>query len=182
MKQIIAITCLAVILTSCNNAEPTKTDADSTAAAVAPATELVLPFKLERPYRNWQKGSNENVVAAMTALKTYVDKDFTTMAGTIGDSLEMHFDNFYAKLSRDSALKMFAAMRPQYNDLTVTMYDYESVISADKSEEWVTLWYKEAWKNEKGVADSLAITDDIKLKDGKMITLDEKIQHIPAKK
>ncbi len=182
MKQIFVITCLAVILTSCNNAETSKTVTDSTAATVAVATEVVLPFKLEKPYRNWQIGSNENVAAAMTALKTYVDKNYTALAGTLGDSLEMHFDNFGATMSRDSAIKFFTAMRPQYNDLTITMYDYVSVISADKSEEWVTMWYKEAWKNEKGVADSLAITDDIKLKNGKMIELDEKTQRIPAKK
>ena len=36
-----------------------------------------------------------------------------------------------------------------YKELKVNMYDYVSVISGDKSEEWVTLWYKQWWKNEK---------------------------------
>ena len=85
-------------------------------------------------------------------------------------------------MSRDSAIKMFTAQRAIYNDLTINMYDYESVISADKKDEWVTIWYKQKWTNEKGVADSLAVINDIKMKDGKMIELDEHIQHYPVKK
>ena len=73
-------------------------------------------------------------------------------------------------------------MRPQYADLTITMSDYESVISADKKEEYVTLWYKQAWKDTKGVADSMVVVDDVKMKDGKVIGLDEKVRRYPAKK
>ena len=62
------------------------------------------------------------------------------------------------------------------------MYDYVSVISADKKDEWVTMWYKQAWKNERGVADSVAVVDDCKMHNGKMIELDEKVQRYPAKK
>jgi hypothetical protein len=77
---------------------------------------------------------------------------------------------------------MFKAMRPTLSNLTITMYDYESVVSADKKDEWVTLWYKQAWKDEKGKADSLNIIDDCKMQNGKMIVLDEKIQHFATKK
>jgi hypothetical protein len=182
MKQFIVITCLAVALASCNNGETKQTGKDSTGTAATAATEVKLPYTLEKPYKNWQIGSTENVAAAMNALKTFVDKDFTAMAGTIGDSLDVRFDYYHANLSHDSAMKMFTKQRDTYNDLTINMYDYESVISADKKDEWVTIWYKQSWKNEKGVADSLAIIDDCKMKGGKMIELDEHIQHYPAKK
>jgi hypothetical protein len=181
MKQIFVITCLAVILTSCNNAETSKTVTDSTAATVAVPSEVVLPIKLAVPYRNWQIGSNENVVTAMSSLKFFIDKDFIAMAGTIGDSLELDFDYMQSKISHDSAVNMMTAMRPQYNDLKVAMYDYVSVISADKSEEWVTLWYKQSWKTDKGVADSMNVINDIKLKNGKMIGLNEKTSHFQKK-
>jgi hypothetical protein len=183
MKQFIVIFFLGVALASCNNAETTSTatGADSTGAAVITPTEVKLPIPLEKPYRNWQIGSTENVVAAMNALKAFVDKDFTALAAATGDSLELDFDYLRTKLSRDSAMKMFTAMRPQYNDLKVTMYDYVSVISGDKKDEWVTFWYKQSWKNEKGVADSMNVTNDVKMKDGKMIELDEKTSHFPKK-
>lgn len=182
MKQFIVITCLAVALASCNDAATKQSGTDSTGSTVKSTTELTLPFKLDKPYRNWQTGSNENVTAAMGALKAFVDKDFTALGATIGDTLDVRFDYYHATLARDSAIKMFTTQRGMYNDLSITMYDYESVISADKKDEYVTLWYKQTWKNEKGVADSLAVIDDCKMKNGKMIELDEKIQHFPAKK
>lgn len=183
MKQFIVIICLGVALAACNNTSTTTAGTDSTGAAtVKTEGDVKLPYQLEKPYKGWQIGSTENVVAAMTALKTFADKDFTAMAGTIGDSLDVRFDYYQAKMSRDSAIKMFTAQRAIYNDLTINMYDYESVISADKKDEWVTIWYKQKWTNEKGVADSLAVINDIKMKDGKMIELDEHIQHYMVKK
>jgi hypothetical protein len=181
MKQFIVIICLGIALAACNNTSTTATESTG-ATTVKSAEDVKLPFALERPYKNWQVGSIENVVAAMSALKTFVDKDFTTLAGIIGDSIEVKFDYYQAKMNRDSAMKMFIAQRAIYNDLTINMYDYESVISEDKKDEWVTIWYKQSWKNEKGVADSLAIIDDCKMKNGKMIELDEHIQHYPVKK
>ncbi len=183
MKQTIVMISLVVALASCNNAKTTKTDgSDSTGTAVKTVAEVALPYKLDKPYSNWKIGSTENAAAAMNCLKAFVDKDFAAFAGGVGDSLDIRLDYYHQKLSRDSAINMFKAMRPALSDLTITMYDYESVISADKKDEWVTLWYKQAWKDEKGKADSLNIIDDCKMQNGKMIVLDEKVQHFPAKK
>jgi hypothetical protein len=182
MKQFILIICLGVAMASCNNAATKESGADSTGNKATTASEVKLPYTLEKPYKNWEIGSTENVAVAMGALKAFVDKDFTALGGLIGDSLEVKFDYFHGNYNRDSAIKMFTKQRDMYTDLTINMYDYESVISADKKDEWVTIWYKQSWKNDKGVADSLAIIDDCKMKGGKMIELDEHIQHYPAKK
>jgi len=182
MKQFMLITCLAFMLASCNNAKKDNKDSELKKVEGVNIGEVQLPIPLEKPYRGWQIGSTENVVAAMSGLKAFVDKDFTALATVTGDSIELSFDNFQTKLSRDSAMKFFAADRPKFNDLTIKMYDYVSVISADKSQEWVTLWYKQSWKNDKGVADSMAVTDDIMLKNGKMVELDEKVSRYQAKK
>ena len=182
MKQFMVIGCLAFTLASCNNADNNKKDAGAMEATAAPAAEVKLPFPLQEPYKNWQMGSTENVVAAMNSLRTFVDKDFTALAGTLADSIDIRLDYYQAKLSRDSALSMFKTERAKYSEIVITMSDYESVISADKKDEWVTIWYKQTWKDDKGVADSMAVIDDVKLKDGKMIVLDEKIQHFQVKK
>jgi len=181
MKQLLVIACLAFAVAGCNNEDKTKatTDAGETKTAAA---DLKLPIPLEQPYRGWQIGSTDNVVAAMNSLKAFVDEDYTALAATIGDSLYLDFDNYQAKLSHDSAVNMFKALRPQNKDLKVTMYDYVSVISADKKDEWVTLWYKQWWKNDKGVPDSMNVTDDIRMKDGKMIGLYEKTSRFQVKK
>ena len=182
MKQTIVMICLAIFMASCNN--PTTTNSSNNPATVAakPGSEVVLPYKLEKPYQNWQIGSTENAAAAMNSLKTFQDNDFVAFAATLGDSVEIRLDYYYAKLNRDSAVNFFKSFRPTFNDLSITMYDYESVISADKKEEWVTLWYKQVWKDDKGKADSLNIIDDCKMQNGKLIVMDEKIQHYPVKK
>ena len=183
MKQLMVITCLAFAVASCNNGDKNKTTSETTEKKTTTAADVKLPLPMEKHYRNWQKTEkNDNTVAAMNCLKTFVDKDFTAMAGTLGDTVVIRLDGYSEKLSRDSAVKMFTAMRPMYVDLKVTMYDYESVISADKKDEYVTLWYKQAWKDDKGKADSMNIVDDCKMKNGKLIELDEKIQRFPAKK
>ena len=181
MKQFMLISCLAFMLASCNDAAKDKKDSEPIKVEGVPIAEVKLPIPLEQPYKNWQIGSTENVVAVMNGIKAYMDKDFTTMAAVIGDSLELNFDYLHATLSHDSAMKFFMADRPKYNDLGVTMYDYVSVISADKKSEWVTLWYKQSWKNDKGVADSLSVTNDIRMENGKMVQLDEKTSHFPKK-
>jgi uncharacterized lipoprotein YehR (DUF1307 family) len=182
MKQFIVITCLAVALASCNNGETKKSGTDSTGTTTTTASEVTLPYKLDKPYKNWQIGSTENVAVVMNALKAFIDKDFTTLATLTGDSLEVTLDYFHQKMSRDSAAKFFAGGRAMYKDLSVSMNDYESVISADKKDEWVTIWYKENWIDNKGVADSVSVINDVKIKDGKMIILNETTNHFPKKK
>jgi hypothetical protein len=180
MKQFFVLSCLVFVMAACNNAAENKTTADG--SETKDASEVTLPFPLQQPYRNWQIGGTENVVAAMNSLKAFVDNDAKALAATLGDSIDIQLDYYHEKLSRDSAVNMFMAQRAMYNNLTITMYDYESVVSADKKDEWVTIWYKQAWTDNKGKADSMNVIDDCKMQNGKMVQLDEKIQHFPVKK
>ena len=181
MKQIFAFFFLAVAFTACNNAEPKTAETTTTSSEAAAAAEVKLPYTLSAPYKNWSIGSTENVAAAMAGLKAFVDKDYTALAASIGDSIQLDFDYYQATLSRDSAIKFFTDGRNMYNDLVVTMGDYVSVISADKKTEWVTLWYKQNWKDAKGVADSMNVVNDIRMENGKMVQLDEKVSHYQKK-
>jgi hypothetical protein len=178
MKQIFVLFLLAAFA-ACNN--ETKTTEPAAAEGGAPAAEVKLPFTLAAPYNNWSIGSNENVAIAMNGLKAFVDKDFDGLTSLTGDSIQLDFDLYQAKLSRDSAKAFFTNARGMYNDLKITMYDYVSVISADKKAEWVTLWYKQSWKDAKGVADSMNVVNDIRLENGKMLELNEKTSHFKKK-
>jgi hypothetical protein len=182
MKQIFAFFCLLFALAACNNAEPKTAETTTPSSEAAAAAEVTLPYTLSAPYRNWSIGSNENVAAAMAGLKAFVDKDFTALAAATGDSIQLDFDYYQAKLSRDSAMKFFTDARKMYNDLAITMHDYVSVVSADKKMEWVTLWYTQSWKDAKGVADSMNVVNDIRMENGKMVQLDEKVSHFQKKK
>lgn len=177
MKQIFMTACVAFILVSCDDSKK-----EETSATVSTETKAPLAYELAKPYKNWEIGSHQNAVAAMSGLKAFVDKDFTKLESVIGDSLEVTFDNMNENMSKDSAMKFFTKMRGQYGDIKITMYDYVPVISADKNDEWVTMWYKQVWQDSKGNWDSASVIDDCKMKNGKMIQLDEKMQRFPAKK
>jgi len=62
------------------------------------------------------------------------------------------------------------------------MGDYESVISKDKKEEYVTLWFKEIVTDKSGKTDSLAYVADLKIENGKITELDEKTRKYPVRK
>jgi hypothetical protein len=44
----------------------------------------------------------------------------------------------------------------------------------DKNETWVTLWYTEIMTDKKGKVDSIYYTDDVLVKNGKILVYDEK--------
>ena len=94
MKQIFAFFFLAVAFTACNNADTKTAETTTTSSEAAAAAEVKLPYTLSAPYKNWSIGSTENVAAAMAGLKAFVDKDYTALAASIGDSIQLDFDYF----------------------------------------------------------------------------------------
>ena len=72
-----------------------------------------------------------------------------------------------------------------WNDLDsvkIKMDDWEPVISKDKKDQWVTVWYTQIMKDKKGKIDSLSVIDDAKIINGKIAILDEKVRHFPKSK
>ena len=182
MKQIIFYACCIVFAISCNNSAEKSTTADSTKMADIKMEELVYPYTLDKPYKDWQAGSQQNAVMVLKMLKAWETKNFTECASYFGDTLDISTDYYHQVLPKDSILGMLESSWANYASVNVKMQDWESVISADKKVEYVTMWYKQAWTDAKGVKDSLNVIDDCKMANGKMIELDEKIQHFPAKK
>jgi hypothetical protein len=56
------------------------------------------------------------------------------------------------------------------------------VISKDKKDEFVTIWYVQKSTDKKGKVDSLALINDMKIANGKIIELDEYTRHFKVKK
>lgn len=185
MKKLLFISCVA-LLAACNNAATTdaaKTDSTGAAATTAEKKSLPeMPYSLGQPYQDWQIGDPQNAVTVMKALKGYETGDIAACVAGFGDSVSLRFDHYRARVSNDSLKAMFTHDRADIASMKVEMSDWESVISADKKEEWVTLWYKQVMTDKKGKTDSLAVINDCKIEKGKIVVLDEKIQHFPAEK
>lgn len=183
MKQtfVIAISVFFVFGCSDNSSTTDIKTTDSTTTSVD-VEKLDYPYTLDQPYKDWQPGDQKHAVNVMKSLKAYENGDIDASLTAFADSVELRFDGYRDKLSKDSLKKMFTKSRGDLSALKVKMGDWESVISKDKKEEYVTLWYKEIQTDKKGKTDSLVIVDDLKIENGKIVELDQKVQHYPASK
>ncbi len=188
MKRILLIASMAIFALACNNndAKDAKTG-DSTKMGDTKMSDSKMmpemPFPMDHAYENWQPGDPQHAVTVMKSLKAYQSGDINACMEGFGDSVRLGFDNFQAKLSKDSLKASFTQWRAGSASINIKMDDWESEISADKKTEWVTLWYKEYHTDKKGAVDSMGVVDDAKIENGKIVVLDEKRQKLgPAKK
>jgi hypothetical protein len=184
MRKLFFFAMLGVFLISCNDkaAESTSTSSDATSSKATSSADITYPYTLDEPYRDWQPGDQQHAVTVMKSLKAFETGDIEGAVSAFGDSAELRFDYFSQKMSKDSLRAFFTRERANYANMTIKMSDWESVISKDKKTEYVTLWYKQIWTDTKGKTDSMSVIDDAKIVNGKIVELDEKIQHFPAKK
>ena len=118
-------------------------------------------------------GSSSNTMAVLTSVKAFQDGNVGECVKYFGDSVRIQFDGLDKKLSHDSLQTWLSGMRSGYKSMEVKMNDWESVVSKDKKEEWVTIWYRQKWEDMKGQKDSADFVDDLQLKDSKIIRLSE---------
>lgn len=170
-KQFLMLSLCGFIFTACKDSKSTdtKTSIDSVVNVVT--TEKVdYPYTIKNP-DNWELGTQQNTLAALTALKAWENKNMDLTMNYFADSIDVAFNGFEKKISNDSLRAMITPDSLITN--RVKMQDWESVISKDKKEEYVTLWYREYTDNSKGKSDSIDIIDDIKMKDGKITGLQQ---------
>lgn len=185
MKKLILIGCIAALV-SCNNDAATDTKKDGTGTSTADAGSKKpipeMPYKLNKPYKNWQPGDQQHALTVMASLKAWENGDIPKSMEAFADTVEIYFNNWEGKYSRDSLAKQFAAHRSGFTSASIQMEDWESVIAEDKSLEFVTLWYKQITTDKKGNVDSAAVVNDAKIVNGKIALLSEAMRKYPAKK
>jgi len=180
MKKILI---LALILTanivfviSCkSNSEGTgegnmNTKKDSASTPVA-SEEMNYPYTIEHP-DNWVPGSNQNTYNVLQSLKSWENMNIDECLKYFADSVHVQFDGIDKWVSKDTLRSMITPANDT-KGIVVKMEDWESVISKDKNDEYVTLWYKQIVEKNNGKKDSVDVVNDFKIKNGKIIALDE---------
>jgi hypothetical protein len=165
MKKLILIFLGGMIFTSCNNKGTSTNEAatDTTSSTVS-SEKMSYPYTIDHP-DNWKIGSTQNTMNALMALKAYEN-------GNVDES-RVQFDGLDKTMPNDSLKAMFTQSRGGIKSMQIKMDDWESVISKDKKDEWVTFWYRQKWEDMKGNKDSADIINDLKMQNGKIIRLDE---------
>lgn len=157
---------------SCNDNGTTTKEATKDSAAATTTTKMNYPYTIEHP-DYWDMGSSSNTMAVLTSVKAFQDGNVAECVKYFGDSVHLKFDGLDKKVSHDSLQAWLTKMRSDNKSMEVKMNDWESVVSKDKKEEWVTIWYRQKWEDMKGKKDSADFIDDLQMKDGKIVSLNE---------
>ena len=185
MKAFLSFSCLILLVTACNTPEKKaeSMSADSSKSMMESSSEEVkYPYTLDKPYKNWQPGDKKNTQVVLNMLKAWETKNAAECASYFGDSVDLSLDYFHKVIQHDSLTAMLEHSWEDYATVNLKMDDWESVISEDKKDEWVTVWYKQTWTDKKGKMDSMAVVNDAKIVNGKIVVFDEKVRHFPAPK
>ncbi len=177
MPKLFTLCLMMYIGSSCTNSTDKSTEKTNSADTAKP----VYAYSVKNP-DNWDIGSSKNTEVALNALKAFENNKIDESVSYFGDSVAWRADNFDVKLSKDSLKATFTALRNDIASIKVDMHDFESVISKDKKTEYVTIWYTETTTYKKGTTDSVALINDMKISNGKIIELDEYTRKLKAKK
>ncbi|MES2279731.1 MAG: hypothetical protein V4592_27110 [Bacteroidota bacterium] len=170
MKKAYLLFAIPLLMAACKQ-PAAKTDAP--AAAATPN----YPYKIAHPDYWTMDTSHVNTMTALTTLKAFETMDTVTLKKGFADSLEFNYDGGKFKGPIAEFIKMTAGMSTTMKGLKIDMKDWESVVSSDKKEEWVTLWYIQKWTDDKGKADSVSLINDMQFKGGKIVKLNEYDMH-----
>jgi hypothetical protein len=174
MKKMFMVFFAGIVFASCNNDSATSTEVknDSSVSTTNSSPSPNYAYTIDHP-DNWETGSSENTAVALNALKSFENGDVAKSMEYFGDSVHLLFDRMDVTVAKDSLQSMFKSMRASFKNIDIKMEDWESVISKDNNEEYVTLWYKQINEDMNGKKDSVDLINDLKLKNGKIIQLSE---------
>jgi multidrug efflux pump subunit AcrB len=166
-----------VVFASCNNSGSAATEATTDTTVMAANTlKMDYPYTIDQP-DNWETGSQQNTLNVLNSLKAWENKDMDASLKYFADSVHIRLDGIDKMISNDTLKAMLTPPSTTKNS-SIKMQDWESVISKDKKQEYVTLWYREYMENTKGEKDSMDVVNDLKMKDGKIIGLDQYIRKL----
>ena len=177
MRKMLTIYLLMYISFGCNNPADKGTDKTDSAGG----GKSSYAYTIKKP-DNWETGSSENSAVALSSLKAFENNKIDECLTYFADTVKWRADYMDGQYSKDSLKAMFTRSWSEMTSTKIDMHDFESVISKDKKDAYVTMWYVQTTTDKKGKTDSMAVINDLKIVNGKITELDESIRHFPIKK
>jgi uncharacterized protein YcfL len=170
MKKYLLLLILPVLMVACK--PKTKTN-----LSPPPTASTDYPYKIKNPDYWLMDTSHANTMVALRCLKSFETNDTVTMKGSLADTIEFNYDGGTFKGNFTQFGQAIAAETASMKNIKLDVKDWESVVSKDAKESWVTVWYIQKWDDGKGKADSVSLINDIQLKGGKIIKINEYARH-----
>lgn len=176
--RLLLLTFLSVVILSCNNeTKPVESKTDSAAKKETYDYPYTPKYSL-----NWQPGDEKNAVLVLNSIKKYVDGDVKGSFDYFADSIEFIADKFHFNGKKDSLMAIMVPMRADAVSMSLVPDTWLTAYYPDKGDTWVTVWSTQKWTDKKGKTDSVYLTDDVLVKNGKIVQVDEKQRLFPESK
>jgi hypothetical protein len=175
LKQTPLLTFSYIIIFGCNsgpNQEAAKTD------STVKKETLNYPFTPKYSL-NWVPGDEKNAVLVLNSFKKYIDGDVKGAFAYFADSIEFIADKFHYAGKKDSLESIMTPMRAESRFMSLQPDAWITTYYPDKNDTWVTIWSTQKWTDKKGKMDSVYLVDDVLVKDGKIVQIDEKQRLFP---
>jgi len=175
MKQNSLLLFACILIFGCTNV-PKQDEAKTDSTAIK--EPLIYPFTAKYSL-NWKPGDEKNAVLVLNSLKKYIDGDVKGCAAYFADSVEFIADKFHFLGKKDSLVAIMIPMRANATSMSVQPDTWLTAYYPDKKDTWVTIWSTQTWTDKKGKMDSVYLTDDVLVRDGKIVQIDEKQRKFP---
>jgi len=163
------------LTTGCNNEAPETT-------TPVEASTIEYAYTTDHPGDYWEPGDQQHAAMVLKSLKAFETGNIEESLKYFADTVMWSMDYLDTRLPKDSLRALLTQFWSNTAGMSIQMEDWESVISKDKKYEWVSLWYMQKWTDKTGKTDSVFCMDDLRIENGKITELDEKIRHYPASK
>lgn len=178
MKKSVLIFFATAIIAGCDS-KPVSTET----AAVAEVEKIDYAYlPANHAPDNWESGDQKNIAIVLKSLKAFEMGNVDASLEAFADSVEFAADGIDRKFSKAELKAQFSEAWANMSGMKIQMDDYETVVSKDKKNNWVSLWYKQIMTGKSGKVDSVYCMNDIKIENGKITVLDEKTRKYPASK
>ena len=88
----------------------------------------------------WEKGDPNNTAIVLSSLKAFENMDGDKAMAAFADSVHWAADGIDQVYRKDTLAAMLKRSFENAKSVKIEMHDYESVVSKDSSQAYVTLW------------------------------------------
>lgn len=176
MKKIHLLFFVPIIFAACQSkpaAETTEAKKDT----------LTYPFGIKPPDQWDMNHDTKNSQLALNLLKAFEGSDTAKLRTYFADTVELWYDGGQFTGNIGELNKMVKQELAPFSQVKLRIVDVESVkAKATPNDEWVSIWYIQSTKDKAGKVDSVALVNDMLIKNNRVTKLHEYARHFTPQK